>query len=270
MADQLPPPVTQLVKQVGNVKVHTFISPDMFLANATHVIEGPNELVLVDGQFVVPYAMQFRGFADSLGKPINRVYLSHDHVDHFFGIGAAFDDVDVYALPETIDILERTGESLRQARAAEYGPMVADKVVIPGHEAKPGKEVIDGVTYEVIKYTNAETDFALGLRLPELGISITQDLLYSGKHLYFTKHADHWISLLEGFRASEYETFLPGHGSPADKNEIARNIDYLKTAKKAFADAKGDAEAYKASLLKTYPDLPGAVVIDFYTHYLFS
>ena len=36
---QLPPPVTQIVKEAGDVKIHTFISPDMFLANATLYLE---------------------------------------------------------------------------------------------------------------------------------------------------------------------------------------------------------------------------------------
>jgi glyoxylase-like metal-dependent hydrolase (beta-lactamase superfamily II) len=266
---QLPEPVIQVVKDTGDVKIHTFISPDMFLANATHIIETANALVLVDGQFIVPYAMQFRGYANSLGKPINRVYLSHAHVDHFFGLGAAFDDVDIYALPETISFLEENGESLRAARAAEYGPFVADKVVIPNRAATPGKEVIDGVTYEVVANTDAETDFQLALKLPELGVYITQDLLYSGAHLYITEHLDHWISILEDIRASNYTTFLPGHGLPADKAEIGQNIAYLKAAKKALAEVS-DGESFKARMMEEFPTRTGTAIFDIYLWHLFA
>jgi len=220
MNNQLPPAEMKVVKQVGDVKVHTFISPSMFLTNATHIIEGPKELILIDGQFVVPFAMGFRGYADSLGKPINRVYLSHEHVDHWFGISAAFGDVPIYALPETIAFLEANGEAIRKDRQAVFGPFVPDKVVIPSHTAKPGKEVIDGITFDVVVHTDAEVSTQLAVILPDLGIYVTQDLIYSGVHMYIHKNIDGWVKNLEALKASSYELFLPGHGEPADKKVI--------------------------------------------------
>jgi glyoxylase-like metal-dependent hydrolase (beta-lactamase superfamily II) len=270
MADQqLPEPIIQVVKDTGDVKIHTFISAEAFLANATHIIESPNALVIVDGQFVVPYAMQFRGYANSLGKPIERVYLSHNHPDHFFGMGAAFDDVEIYALPETIAFLEQSGEEIRASRAAIYGPFVADKVVIPGNAVSAGTEVVDGVTYEHVVNTDAETDFQLALKLPDQGVYITQDLLYSGQHIYITPNLDHWISILEGLESSEYEIFLPGHGKPADKEEVRNSIKYLQFAKKAHAEA-ADAEAFKAALLEAFPERSGAAIFDIYLPYLYG
>lgn len=266
---QLPPPVIQVVKDTRGVRVHTFISPEPFLSNATHIIESPNALVLVDGQFIVPYAMQFRGYANGLGKPINRVYLSHGHPDHFFGLGAAFDDVPIYALPETIRFLEESGEAIRASRAEIYGAFVADKVVIPGNAVSAGTEVIDGVTYEFVAYTDAETDFQLAIKLPELGVFITQDLIYSGAHLYITRNLDNWIRILEGIKASEYEVFLPGHGAPADKNEVTATINYLTTAKNALAEVSG-AEAFKARLLEAFPNRTGAAIFDIYLPLLFG
>lgn len=269
MSDQLPEPRVQVVKEIGDVKVHTFVSHEMFLANATHIIEGPNELVVVDGQFVVPYALQFRGYVDSLGKPINRVYLSHAHIDHYFGLGAAFDDVDVYALPETIAFLEQSGEEIRKARAEVYGGFVPDKLVIPGHTVSAGTEVIDGVTYEHVVYNDAETDFQLAIKLPELGVFITQDIIYSGAHIYLTEGLDNWITILQEIGESEYEVFLPGHGMPADKNEIKNNINYLQTAQRALAEAS-DAEAFKATMLGAFPDRDVAAIFDIYLPLLFG
>ena len=269
MADELPQPTIQVVKKTEDVKIHTFISAESFLANATHIIESPNELVVVDGQFVVPYAMQFRGYANSLGKPINRVYLSHGHPDHFFGLGAAFDDVKIYALPETIAFLEQSGEEIRASRAEIYGPFVADKVVIPGNTVSAGTEVVDGVTIEHVVNTNAETDYQLALKLPELGVYITQDLLYSGQHVYITQDLDNWISILGGIEASDYELFLPGHGVPADKAEVRNNIKYLEAAKKAYAES-ADAEAFKNTLLEAFPERSGVAIFDIYLPYLYG
>ncbi len=268
--NQLPDPVIQVVKESGGVKIHTFISPEAFLSNATYIIEGPHELVIVDGQFVVPFAMAFRGYANSLGKPINRVYLSHEHVDHFFGISAAFGDVPIYALPETIEWLKANGEQTRKEREAVYGGFVPPSVVIPTHVAKPGKEVIDGITFELVVYKHAEVETQLAIKLPDLGVYIVQDLVYSGGHLYIHKGmTDGWVSVLEDLKKAPFDMYLAGHGGPADKKELQANIDYLKKATK-IAEESPNAEAYKQKILATFPDRKGAAIIDIYAPMLFA
>src|SRR3954453_18374633 len=119
---ELPAPTTSSLRRDG-LTVHTFTAPDEFLANSTHVLESAGALVVVDGQFVAPYATAFRRFVDALDKPIRRVYLSHAHVDHWFGLSAAFADVPVHAAPATIDELARTGEAQRAEREAQHGPL---------------------------------------------------------------------------------------------------------------------------------------------------
>jgi glyoxylase-like metal-dependent hydrolase (beta-lactamase superfamily II) len=161
-----------VVKQAGPVRLHTFISSfaDGNIANATHIIEGAHSLVLVDGQFLVPYARQFRSYADSLRKPIERLYLSHRHPDHWFGLGAAFADTNIYALPETIAFLKEHGDDSRTDhwKMGEFAP---DRIVVPQGVASPGEESIDGVTYVFDKVTDTEIDFLLQRHtsLPDAG-----------------------------------------------------------------------------------------------------
>jgi glyoxylase-like metal-dependent hydrolase (beta-lactamase superfamily II) len=271
MDNQLPEPEIRVVKQSGDVKIHAFISPEMFLSNATYVIEGPHELVIIDGQFVVPFALAFRGYIDSLGKPINRVYLSHEHPDHFFGVSAAFGDVPVHALPETIDFLKTHGEEIRKARQAVFGGFVPGSVVIPGHAVSAGKEVIDGITFELVPYEHGEVEHQLVVNLPDLGVSIVQDLLYSGAHVYIhdVNGMGGLLAILEGFKTGTYDSFLPGHGEPpAGKAEVQANIDYIKGAVRIARDST-DVATYKAALLAAYPDRKGAAIIDIYAPMLF-
>src|SRR5262245_4800903 len=116
MSTQLADPIKIIAWRADDVCVHSFISSFSYdnIANATHIIESKTKLVLIDGQFLVPYAKQFRAYADSLGgKPIDRLYLSHRHPDHWFGLSAAFEDVKIYALRETIDSIKQQGETTR-------------------------------------------------------------------------------------------------------------------------------------------------------------
>lgn len=270
MSAALTGPIRMVVKQAGPVRLHTFISSfaDGNIANATHIVEGADSLVLVDGQFLAPYARQFRSYADSLGKPINRVYLSHRHPDHWFGLGAAFADTDIYALPEVIAFLKEHGaDSLSDHW--KMGELAPDGIVVPQGVASPGEETIDGVTYVFDRVTDTEIDLLLTIRLPELGVYITQDLVYSGTHLYLTQDMGHWIEVLDELLVSEYDLFLPGHGLPADKNEVARNIEYLSAARQAVANGL-TGDAFKTFLLQRYPDRKCPSIFDIYLPRLFG
>jgi len=271
MSAQLSDPIRIIVKQAGDVRIHTFISSFAYnnIANATHIIESKNTLVLVDGQFFVPYARQFRDYANSLEKPIERLYLSHRHPDHWFGLGTAFRDVAIYALHETISFIKEHGEDSRKDHLAKLGDLAPDRIVIPQNIAMPGTETIDGVVYVFSRVINTEIDFLLTIKLPELGVYITQDLLYSGTHLYLTKQMEHWIRILEEMSISNYELFMPGHGLPADKNEVARNIEYLATASQAIGNGLTN-DAFKNFMLQRYPERKCPGIFDIYLPRLFD
>ena len=265
----LPDPTIATVFDKGDVKIHTFTSPDMFLGNSTHVIETADSLIVIDGQFVVPFAMAFRGFVNGLNKPIERLYLSHAHVDHFFGIGAAFDDVDVYADADTIAVLASSGEAMRQERAAAYGPMVADKVVVPQNVVAPGTETVSGLEVVAEVIHGAECGSALVLTLPELGVTVAQDMIYSGAHVSVVRDPCTWISSLEALAATPSELYLAGHGPSADKAEIAANIEYLNKATQTVASG-ASPEDFKAAMLATYPNRTGAAILDIYIPRLYG
>lgn len=270
MLTQVADPIAMVARTVGDVRIHTFVSSfaDNNIANATHIVESANCLVLIDGQFLVPYARAFRAYADSLAKPIDRLYLSHRHPDHWFGLGAAFGDVPVHALSETATFIQEHGEDSLSDHW-KLGDLAPDRIVVPKEIAEPGEYVVDGVTYLLGKVTETEVDFHLTVKLPDLGVCFAQDLVYSGTHLYLTRDMAHWISVLEELLTSDYELFLPGHGLPADKNEIARNIEYLSAARQAIADGL-TGDAFKEFLLRRYPERRCPGIFDIYLPRLFG
>nr|WP_198153955.1 MBL fold metallo-hydrolase [Catenuloplanes japonicus] len=259
-----------VVRTAGDVRLHTFVSSftGTNIANATHIVESRNCLVLVDGQFLAPYATAFRAYADGLGKPIDRLYLSHRHPDHWFGLGTAFDDVPVHALAETADFIRDHGED-SLADHWKLGDLLPSRIVVPKEIAAPGEQVVDGVTYLLDRVTETEVDFHLTVKLPELGVCFAQDLLYSGTHLYLTQHLEHWTRVLEELLVSDYDLFLPGHGLPADKNEVARNIEYLAAARQAISDGL-TGDAFKEFLLRRYPERRCPGIFDIYLPRLFG
>jgi glyoxylase-like metal-dependent hydrolase (beta-lactamase superfamily II) len=270
MATQVPEPIAMVVKQAGDVRIHTFVSPFTAgnIANATHIIETRNQLVLVDAQFLAPCASEFRNYADSLGKPIERLYLSHRHPDHWFGLGTAFSDIAIYALPETLSFIQEHGED-SVSDHWKLGDLAPSRIVVPQKVASPGDETIDGVRYVFDHVVEAEIDFQLTIGLPDLGVYFAQDLIYSGTHLYLTKQMGHWIRVLQEMLLTDYELFMPGHGLPADKSEVARNIEYLSAAQQAIGNGLAD-EAFKEFMLQRYPERRCPGIFDIYLPRLFG
>jgi glyoxylase-like metal-dependent hydrolase (beta-lactamase superfamily II) len=141
--------------------------------------------------------------------------------------------------------------------------------VVPQNIAKRGVETIDNVRYVFDKVVDTEIDFLLTIRLPDIGVCIPQDLIYSGTHLYLTKDFGHWIQVLQTMLRSDDELFLPGHGFPADKNEVACNIEYLSAAKQAYESGLKN-EAFKKYLLQRYPSRLCPGIFDIYLPRLFD
>lgn len=83
-----------ITKDVGGIKFHTYVTEGV----SDHVIETPSSLILVDVAQVKASNDELKAFIASLGKPLARIYISHDHAHHWIGL-PDFPNVPVYALP---------------------------------------------------------------------------------------------------------------------------------------------------------------------------
>jgi len=205
------------IKDFQGVKIHSFVAPYEYAANATHIIETANELVIVDGQFITPLAQAFRGYVDSLKKPINRIFISHGHPDHYFGFASAFADQKGYSLEAVNKIIAEWGPQMITNQKPTFGDMIPDQVLVPQHIVKAGtSEIIDGLNYEFEAVEGAENEIQLLIKLPEIGVVIAQDLVYSGVHLWLGMGwFDIWMNELQKVADLEgYNYILPGHGLP--------------------------------------------------------
>ena len=256
------------VQEVGNIVVHSYLAPEQVFANNTHILELANSLVLIDTQFLLPNAMDFRAYADSLGKPIDRLIITHEHPDHFLG-SEAFADLDVYALAEVVAAIEANGQAKVDEKQADFGDAIASTFVVP-MALEPGTAEIDGVTFEFELVTNAEAEFQVITKLPNHGIISVGDIVYSGLHLILTGNPPTWIEALENLKAEgdTYSVVLPGHGATTDANIFDDNIAWLTKASELMGTISS-GEEFKAGMVEAFPELGMDTAIDFVTPFLF-
>jgi hypothetical protein len=264
-----------LVSQVGPVKIHSYLSPvDGFHVN-TQMIEGPTAVVIFDGQLLLPYADEVASYVQTLGKPVERIILSHAHTDHWSGLQVLterFPDARVFALDGVADQLRARGQARLDSFRPIYGDRIATKVTIPTETITEGLQRIDGITYDFKRFVDAEADLQLAALLPEQKVLMAFDLVFSPNEHAFTlvDHFDHWVIILEQLKALQgYDTITIGHDTPVHRSAIDSTIMYVKRAKEIHA-ASADAKTYSESLRAAFPNLQHAEWVDLSAKLLYA
>jgi hypothetical protein len=264
-----------LVSRFGPVKIHSYLSPaDGFHVN-TQMIEGPTAVVIFDGQLLLPYADEVASYVQALGKPVDRIILSHAHTDHWSGLQVLterFPNARVFALDGVADQLRARGSARLDSFRPIYGDRIATKVTLPTETITEGLQRIDGITYDFKRFVDAESDLQLAALLPELKVLMAFDLVFSPNEHAFTlvNHFDHWMIILESLKALQgYDTITIGHDTPVTRSAIDSTISYVKRAKEIHG-ASADAKTYSESLKAAFPDLQHAEWVDLSARLLYA
>jgi glyoxylase-like metal-dependent hydrolase (beta-lactamase superfamily II) len=262
-----------LVSEFGPVKIHSYLSPADGLQVNTQMIEGPNAVVIFDGQLLLPYADEAASYVQTLGKPIDRIILSHAHTDHWGGLQVLterFRDARVFALDGIAYQVRARGPARLDSLRRTYGDKAATKVTAPTETISEGRQRIDSVTYDFKRFVDAEADLQLAALLPEQKVLMAFDLVFSPNQHAFTgaNHFDHWLIVLESLKALQgYDRIIIGHDTPVDRSAI--DSIYVKRAREIHA-ASADAKSYSEKLKAAFPDLQQAGFVDLSASYLYA
>ena len=232
--------------------IHSFTSQDDWLVNS-HIIETDNALVLVDVQFFEPYVSSLKDYIVSLGKPLDRIFLSKGHSDRWTGV-EAFEGVPVYAQPPVID------EIRGQRDETELDAATIKSLVVHS-------DIVDGLTYEFELVENAEAQYQTLIRLPEIDVSIVQDMVSNNAHVQFADaDIQSWVRNLAVLTvdAKEHQIFV-GRGYPAqvDVRQLGLQIRYLQTLKNILDRYNGSgAESLISEISNAYPEFDAVAVLE--------
>jgi glyoxylase-like metal-dependent hydrolase (beta-lactamase superfamily II) len=256
---------TVVVLKKGGVTLHTYMAPDGSALVTSHIIETDKRLIVVDAQFLQTFAKEARAYADSVGKPIERLILSHQHPDHWSGAnqfgGVPF--VATKAVSEAVKADIDAGGVQQRAGLVGASEVPADPR-IPEGTLTEGQEDIDGVTLMYKIVSSAEAPEQVVIQVPQARTIIAQDLVFNNTYLFPLVDIPGWIKALEDLRGmkADYDTVLCGHGLPASMGEVDEGLDYLKFMAETFATAK-TAEEATAALVQRYPSYGGAFILSF-------
>ena len=239
------------LNEKGGVRLHTYLADAKGAMVTSHVIEGASSLVVVDGQFQPHAALELRRYVESIGKPVRRLIVSHQHPDHWFGIHH-FRRMGVHAGPLTARFLTESGAGLVAERKADSSaPEVAGALA-------DGSETVDGIALRYRLVLNTEAPEILVVEVPAVGAAIVQDIVYNKVHAVVSRQIDTWIGVLRDLetRGKDAPIILAGHGEPASPADLPGLIAYLAAVKPLLAANIGKPDQAKAitdEIAKAFP-----------------
>lgn len=239
------------VTEKGGARLHTYLADAKGAMVTSHIIEGTGSLIVVDGQFQPHAAQELKTYAESLGKPVRRLFVSHAHPDHWFGIHH-FRRMGVHAGPMTAKFLKDNAANVVAERKVDSSaPEVAGTIT-------DGSETIDGIALNYRLVRDTEAPEILVIELPAVGAAIVQDIVYNKVHAVVSRQIDTWIGVLKDLekRGAGAPIILAGHGEPASPADLPGLVAYL-AAVKPLLDANigkpEQAQAITEQIAKAFP-----------------
>src|SRR5712671_6517374 len=200
--------------QAFSIKVVTS-SDDQFWTNSI-IIEGTQEVMLVDAQLTRTNAERVLQEIKATHKPLSLIYITHEHADHFLGLEVfkeAYPSVRIIAgsavLPRINKVYQEKIDKWKQLLPAD-----AAAHVVPIDPFDGSTITFDGSRIEVLKHMQGDTDENTMLWIPGQRILIGGDVVFNDMHVY-TAETDSqarrkWLNSLKTIRALQPSGVIPG------------------------------------------------------------
>ncbi|MFC7500517.1 MBL fold metallo-hydrolase [Nocardioides sp. CPCC 206347] len=234
-----------------------------WVTNTATLVYGPRDAILIDTFTTAAQNEELADWVASSGRNLTRIYATHGHGDHFFGVGQLLDRF------ETATAVATAG-SVTQARRHVSPEMLHGfwERLFPGELPSPLQvpDVIDSAVLEVdghelhiIPTGFTDTEETTVVWVPSLRLIVGGDVVYNHTHPYLAETTpetrENWRAALERLAQLDARVVVAGHKHsdyPDDPSDIAETLAYLQDFD-ALRERTTTAEELYAALLDKHP-----------------
>src|SRR5712671_233045 len=228
--------------------IKVFTSPDdQFWTNSV-IIEGTHEVMLIDAQLTKTNAERVLQQIKETKKPLSIIYITHEHADHFLGLGVfkeAYPRVRIIANSAVVDRINKVYQEKIDKWKTILGSGASSQVVaiekFDGNFIKFERSKI-----EVLKNIQGDTDENTMLWIPGQRILIAGDVLFNNMHVYTaetdSKAREKWLNSLQKIRELKPSVVIPGHSKVGASLDASTAVDFTENYLLAFEEELNKAK----------------------------
>ena len=257
-------------------KTHVFAAPESAFFVNSFLLEGADNVVVIDAQFLASSAGALRARLDAIGKPLAALILTHPHPDHYNGAAILLEgrgDILVLATASTDEGIRATAEVKRAFWTPSYGQDYPQAFVYPNRIIATGEVLRFGdIALRVDDLGPGEASDNVVFHAPETNELFASDLIYSACHPWLAEErSELWRAQLGAVKAhyADAATVHAGHGPSGGLGLIDAQKDYIVTFEalvrahlrsKTLTDR--DKAAIRSAVTGRYPGYPLEFLID--------
>jgi len=239
-----------------------------FISNAGVVITN-NSVIVFDALGTPSLAQKLLTQIRKLtNNPITKVFVSHYHADHIYGLQVFKDMGAKIIAPSGADEYlssEISFERLEERRFS-LSPWVNEqtRLVKPDQYLEKGYSFTEGgVTLTVSFVGGAHSDGDLTLYVDSDQVLFSGDIIFEGRVAYLgDADTKHWLETLERMETDKLKALIPGHGQVASDPNLAisqtrRYLAFLRDIMtSAFENLESFDDVYEATDWTEFSELP--------------
>jgi glyoxylase-like metal-dependent hydrolase (beta-lactamase superfamily II) len=256
-------------RQAFSIKVVTSLD-DQFWVNSV-IIEGADEVMLVDAQLTRTNAERVLEEIRKTKKPLSIIYITHEHADHFLGLEVfreAYPRVRIIANSVVADRIN----SIYQDKIDKWKTILgsgATSHVVAIEKFDGNFITFESSEIEVLKNIQGDTDENTMLWIPGQRILITGDVVVNDMHVY-TAETDSearakWLNSINRIRELKPSVVIPGHskvGAPLDASAaVDFTENYLLVFEEELKKAK-DPDRFIDAMRERFPSADFLLAIE--------
>jgi glyoxylase-like metal-dependent hydrolase (beta-lactamase superfamily II) len=228
--------------------IKVFTSPDdQFWVNSV-IVEGDDEVMLVDAQLTKTSAERVLQEIKETKKPLSIIYITHEHADHFLGLEVfkeAYPRVRIIANSAVVDRINKVyQEKLDKWKQILSSGATSHAVAIRKFDG----DVIEfeRSKIEVLKQIQGDTDENTMLWIPGQRILIAGDVVVNNVHLYTaetdSKAREKWLNSLQKIRELKPSVVVPGHSKVGAPLNASTAVDFTENYLLVFEEELNKAK----------------------------
>lgn len=241
------------------LQIKTFLAQPQHFGVTSTLIEGDNEVMLVNAQFSKSEALRVAAEILDSGKTLNTIFISYGDPDFYFGLDVFkhyFPNVKIIATPETIKHIQNTQALKVKYWSPQMGANAPTQMIVP-----------QVYTAKTLTFENKKIDIKGKKELTYLWIPSAKAVVggipvSSGIHLWTAdtptvKDRAEVVQALESIKALNPKIVIPAHMAPHAPEGLAAvnfSLDYLHHYEKAVKTSL-TAQQLSRTMQQTYPEL---------------